>query len=49
MSEIFQPIVVEPGTYLAMRSKKIQAMEKRKKPYAFKLFTNKSPFLVQQI
>ncbi|CAL5203032.1 unnamed protein product [Lathyrus oleraceus] len=47
--DIFHPIVVNPRTYLARISKKIQAIENRKTPYAFKLVSSKSPFLVQQI
>ncbi|CAJ2630567.1 beta-glucuronosyltransferase GlcAT14A [Trifolium pratense] len=40
----FQPIVVDPGTYLARRSQIFQATEKRKTPDAFKLFTG-SPWV----
>ncbi|XP_019432213.1 PREDICTED: beta-glucuronosyltransferase GlcAT14A-like [Lupinus angustifolius] len=38
-SDRFQPIVVDPGTYLARRSQIFQATQKRKTPDAFKLFT----------
>ncbi|KAK2405174.1 beta-glucuronosyltransferase GlcAT14A [Trifolium repens] len=43
-SDRFQPIVVDPGTYLARRSQIFQATEKRKTPDAFKLFTG-SPWV----
>ncbi|KAK7273784.1 hypothetical protein RIF29_14847 [Crotalaria pallida] len=38
-SDRFQPIVVDPGTYLARRSQIFQATQKRETPDAFKLFT----------
>ncbi|XP_019446195.1 PREDICTED: beta-glucuronosyltransferase GlcAT14A-like [Lupinus angustifolius] len=38
-SDRFQPIVVDPGTYLARRSQIFQATQKRETPNAFKLFT----------
>ncbi|KAE9595429.1 putative glucuronosyltransferase [Lupinus albus] len=38
-SDRFQPIVVDPGTYLARRSQIFQATQKRQTPDAFKLFT----------
>ncbi|KAF1863347.1 hypothetical protein Lal_00031232 [Lupinus albus] len=40
-SDRFQPIVVDPGTYLARRSQIFQATQKRQTPDAFKLFTGK--------
>ncbi|CAK8573941.1 unnamed protein product [Lathyrus sativus] len=43
-SDRFQPIVVDPGTYLARRSQIFQATEKRTTPDAFKLFTG-SPWV----
>ncbi|KHN42389.1 Xylosyltransferase 1 [Glycine soja] len=41
-SDRFQPIVVDPGLYLARKSQIFQATEKRPTPDAFKLFTGKS-------
>ncbi|XP_027367249.1 beta-glucuronosyltransferase GlcAT14A [Abrus precatorius] len=41
----FQPIVVDPGLYLARRSQIFQATEKRPTPDAFKLFTG-SPWVI---
>ncbi|KAJ1402915.1 Glycosyl transferase, family 14 [Sesbania bispinosa] len=41
----FQPIVVDPGIYLARRSQIFQATEKRPTPDAFKLFTG-SPWVI---
>lgn len=44
-SDRFQPIVVDPGLYLARRSQIFQATEKRPTPDAFKLFTG-SPWVI---
>ncbi|KAK7280360.1 hypothetical protein RJT34_25424 [Clitoria ternatea] len=41
----FQPIVVDPGLYLARKSQIFQATEKRPTPDAFKLFTG-SPWVI---
>ncbi|XP_019428951.1 PREDICTED: beta-glucuronosyltransferase GlcAT14A-like [Lupinus angustifolius] len=41
----FQPIVVDPGLYLARRSQIFQATQKRPTPDAFRLFTG-SPWVV---
>ncbi|CAJ1977424.1 unnamed protein product [Sphenostylis stenocarpa] len=41
----FQPIVVDPGLYLARKSQIFQATEKRATPNAFKLFTG-SPWVI---
>ncbi|TKY50943.1 Xylosyltransferase 1 [Spatholobus suberectus] len=41
----FQPIVVDPGLYLARKSQIFQATEKRPTPNAFKLFTG-SPWVI---
>ncbi|TKY69279.1 Xylosyltransferase 2 [Spatholobus suberectus] len=43
-SDRFQPIVVDPGLYLARRSQIFQATEKRQTPEAFNLFTG-SPWV----
>lgn len=44
-SQRFQPIVVDPGLYLARRSQIFHATEKRKLPDAFKVFTG-SPWVI---
>ncbi|KAI4357690.1 hypothetical protein L6164_001624 [Bauhinia variegata] len=44
-SDRFNPIVVDPGLYLARRSQIFQATEKRQTPDAFKLFTG-SPWVI---
>ncbi|KAG4918815.1 hypothetical protein AAZX31_20G113900 [Glycine max] len=44
-SDRFQPIVVDPGLYLARKSQIFQATEKRPTPDAFKLFTG-SPWVI---
>ncbi|KAG5128467.1 hypothetical protein AAZX31_10G251400 [Glycine max] len=44
-SDRFQPIVVDPGLYLARKSQIFQATQKRPTPDAFKLFTG-SPWLI---
>ncbi|XP_027360288.1 beta-glucuronosyltransferase GlcAT14A-like [Abrus precatorius] len=44
-SDRFQPIVVDPGLYLARRSQIFQATEKRQTPDAFNLFTG-SPWVI---
>ncbi|KAL2347714.1 hypothetical protein Fmac_001714 [Flemingia macrophylla] len=41
----FQPIVVDPGLYLARRSQIFQATQKRETPEAFNLFTG-SPWVI---
>ncbi|CAN0878514.1 Beta-glucuronosyltransferase GlcAT14A [Linum grandiflorum] len=41
----FQPIVVDPGIYLARRTQIFYATEKRKAPDAFKIFTG-SPWVI---
>ncbi|KAL6007431.1 hypothetical protein ACLOJK_032928 [Asimina triloba] len=41
----FQPIVVDPGIYLARRTKIFHATEKRQTPEAFKVFTG-SPWVI---
>ncbi|QCD89634.1 Glycosyl transferase [Vigna unguiculata] len=41
----FQPIVVDPGIYLARRSQIFQATQKRDTPDAFNLFTGKFSFI----
>nr|KYP46951.1 Xylosyltransferase 1 [Cajanus cajan] len=42
----FQPIVVDPGLYLARRSQIFQATQKRETPDAFNLFTGSSPWVI---
>ncbi|KAF2316753.1 hypothetical protein GH714_042094 [Hevea brasiliensis] len=44
-SQRFQPIVVDPGIYLARRTQIFRATEKRPTPDAFKLFTG-SPWVI---
>ncbi|KAJ9135808.1 hypothetical protein P3X46_032943 [Hevea brasiliensis] len=44
-SQRFQPIVVDPGVYLARRTQIFQATEKRSTPDAFKVFTG-SPWVI---
>ncbi|KAJ4709786.1 Beta-glucuronosyltransferase [Melia azedarach] len=47
-SQRIQPIIVDPGLYLARRSQIFQATEKRKTPDAFKVFTGSSWFVLSR-
>ncbi|KDP38031.1 hypothetical protein JCGZ_04674 [Jatropha curcas] len=47
-SQRFQPIVVDPGIYLARRSQIFHATEKRPTPDAFKVFTGSPWFILSR-